>query len=56
MNLVSRNIEQILGLEVEEKTRDFVVFEGNPLEFGASVVMSFDGANGEVSTCWPEVD
>ncbi len=54
VNLVSRNIEQILGLDVNEENRDFVVFEGNPLQFGASVVIAFDGQDGGVSLCWPE--
>lgn len=54
MNLVSRNIEQILGLNVKEESRDFVVFEGDPLQFGASVVVAFDGQDGSVSLCWPE--
>jgi hypothetical protein len=51
---VSRNIEQILGLDVDEENRDIVVFEGNPLQFGASVVIAFDGQDGGVSLCWPE--
>ncbi len=54
INLVSRNIEQILGLDVKEETRDFVVFEGDPLQFGSSVVLAFDGQQGDVSLCWPE--
>lgn len=54
VNLVSRNVEDILGLEVEETKRDFVVWEGNPLEFGASVVLGVDGEDGVVSLCWPE--
>ena len=51
---MSRNIEHILGLKVDEKKRDFVVYEGNPLEFGASVVISVDGDDSTVVTCWPE--
>ncbi|TVY81685.1 hypothetical protein LSUE1_G002182 [Lachnellula suecica] len=51
LDLVSRNLEEILGLE---KTKDFVVYEGNPLDFGASVVVAFDGDDGSVSMCWPE--
>lgn len=54
VNLVSRNVEEILGLDVVEKKRDFVVWEGNPLEFGASVVLGVDGQEGVVSLCWPE--
>jgi len=51
VDLVSTNIEKILGLKGK---RDFVIYEGNPLEFGASVVLAFDGEDGLVSTCWPE--
>jgi hypothetical protein len=51
---VSRNIEEILGLDVKEESRDFVVFQGNPLEFGASVVIAVDGEDRRVMGCWPE--
>ncbi|ESZ90644.1 hypothetical protein SBOR_8978 [Sclerotinia borealis F-4128] len=51
VDLVSRNIEKILNLNVVEKTRDFVVWEGDPLQLGASVVFSMEG--GKVGTCWP---
>lgn len=54
VNLVSKNIEDILKLDAEE--RDFVIWEGDPLEFGASVVLSFENIGGfrRVETCWPE--
>jgi hypothetical protein len=54
--LVSRNLEEILGLDVREESRDFVVFEGDPLQFGASVVLAVDGGDrgGRVMSCWPE--
>jgi hypothetical protein len=51
--LVSENLERILGLP---KSRDVVVWEGNPMEFGASVVLVL-GEEGEVkgaAGCWPE--
>lgn len=54
LDLVSTNIEDILGLNVDKKKRDFVVWEGDPLQFGASVVLAFDGEDGSVSMCWPE--
>jgi hypothetical protein len=54
VDLVSRNIEKILSLEVQEENRDFVIWEGNPMEFGGTVVLSFDGKEGSVGTCWPE--
>ena len=54
MDLVSRNIEKILSLDVTEENRDFVIWEGNPMEFGAAVVLSFDGKERSVGSCWPE--
>ncbi|KAJ9268689.1 hypothetical protein DTO212C5_5296 [Paecilomyces variotii] len=51
VNLVSRNIERILDIPV---SRDFVIYEGNPLEYGANVVLSVDGDDGSITTCWPE--
>jgi hypothetical protein len=54
VDLVSRNIEKILGLDVAEESRDFVIWEGNPLEFGGSVVLSFERKGGVMGTCWPE--
>jgi hypothetical protein len=54
VDLVSRNIEKILSLNVEEKNRDFVIWEGNPMEFGGTVVVSFDPEVRSVGTCWPE--
>ncbi|RFU34480.1 hypothetical protein B7463_g1891, partial [Scytalidium lignicola] len=54
VNLVSKNIEEILDLKIDSKKRDFVVFEGNPLQFGASVVISVDGDSKIVTDCWPE--
>lgn len=56
VDLVSRNVESILGLKVMEGERDFVIWEGDPLEFGASVVLAVAGGDGEgeVSICWPE--
>ena len=51
LDLVSTNIEDILRLE---KSKDFVVYEGNPLDFGASVVLAVDGDDATVSMCWPE--
>lgn len=51
IDLVSTNIYTILGLEVSSP--DVVVWEGNPLEFGASVALSIDGQDGAVMNCWP---
>ena len=56
MKLVSRNVEDILGLE---RTKEVVVWEGDPLEFGGSVavVLGLDeSGRGGVEECWPEVD
>jgi len=74
VDLVSKNLEDILGLKKAPKTGkkgksmdmevkgegilaggDFVVWEGNPLEFGGSVAVSVDGESGTVMDCWPDV-
>ncbi|KAH8660644.1 carbohydrate esterase family 9 protein-like protein [Tricladium varicosporioides] len=57
VGLVSSNVRDILKLDEREDEReqgmeDLVVWEGDPLKGGASVVVSFEG--GEVGTCWPE--
>jgi hypothetical protein len=52
VDLVSANIETILGLK-QQKNKDIVIWEGNPLEFGASVVIAIDGDDGAISSCWP---
>lgn len=52
VNLVSTNIEKILGLN-KNKKRDIVIWEGNPLQFGASVAITIDGEDGAVMSCWP---
>ena len=44
-----------MGIEIREESRDIVVFEGNPLEFGASVV-SLDGDDKSVMDCWPDAE
>ncbi|KAF4121422.1 Amidohydrolase family [Geosmithia morbida] len=51
LDLVSKNIETILKLEPVD---DFVVYEGNPFDFGARVAMSFE--EGKVRACMPDVD
>ncbi|PQE22122.1 carbohydrate esterase family 9 protein [Rutstroemia sp. NJR-2017a BBW] len=48
VDLVSTNIEKMLDLDVSE---DFVVWEGDPLQLGASVMLSVEG--GKIGTCWP---
>jgi imidazolonepropionase-like amidohydrolase len=50
VDLVSSNVESILGLK---KTDDIVIWEGNPLEFGAAPALVVDKAAGRVSGCWP---
>ena len=54
--MVSRNIETILDIKTKDESRDIVVFEGNPLEFGASVVVSLDGDDQSVMDCWPDAE
>ncbi|POR34075.1 Uncharacterized protein TPAR_05713 [Tolypocladium paradoxum] len=54
VRLVTTNVESILGLK---KSKDLVVFEGSPLQYGATAVLSFHaGAETgklEVATCFP---
>jgi imidazolonepropionase-like amidohydrolase len=54
VDLVSRNIEKILRLNSEhgEGKEDIVIWEGDPLELGASVVLSISGKRGVVGGCW----
>ncbi|KAF2092364.1 composite domain of metallo-dependent hydrolase [Rhizodiscina lignyota] len=52
VDLVSVNIENILGLEKRGKG-DIVVWEGNPLEYGAAPAIVIDGDEGAVVGCWP---
>ncbi|KAI0852767.1 hypothetical protein F5Y00DRAFT_272417 [Daldinia vernicosa] len=51
LDLVSKNIEDILRLP---RSRDFVVYEGDPFEFGARVALIFE--EGKVQRCYPDVD
>ncbi|KAH8651044.1 hypothetical protein BX600DRAFT_387377 [Xylariales sp. PMI_506] len=54
VRLVSRNLEDILGLK---PVKDIVLWENNPLQLGASVVLSLeetDDGRLEVGTCWPD--
>ena len=59
VDLVSRNVNEILHLgDVSGSGRkmsgDYVIYEGNPLEWGASVVLTVDGETGKVVECWPD--
>ncbi len=53
IRLVSRNVEDILGLE---PSKDIVIWEGSPLAFGTPV-LAFDSAGPgglELTSCWPD--
>ena len=50
MSLVSSDLEDILGLK---RSGDIVVYDGNPLEYGARVVLGVDGDGKGVTGCWP---
>ena len=54
VDLFSSKIDDILGFEGAERNSDFVIWEGNPLEYGANVVLTVDGDNKEIVGCWPE--
>lgn len=54
VQLITKNVEDILGLK---PSKDIVVWENSPMQWGASVVLSFEEtAEGkmEVGTCWPD--
>jgi hypothetical protein len=51
LDLVSKNLEEILRLP---PTRDVVIYEGDPFEFGARVAVMFE--EGKVRSCYPDVD
>ncbi|KAI4859974.1 hypothetical protein F4820DRAFT_438279 [Hypoxylon rubiginosum] len=53
VDLVARNMREMYGLEVRDE-REFVVYEGDPLEYGASVALIVE--EGEVQRCWPDVE
>ncbi|KIW03433.1 uncharacterized protein PV09_05203 [Verruconis gallopava] len=48
--LVSTNVERILGLK---SSNDIVIWEGNPLEFGAAPALVIDQDAERVVGCWP---
>ena len=55
--LVTTNVEKILQLK---PSKDLVVFEGSPLEFGGTVVLSLVSNDEtdelELATCFPRED
>lgn len=54
VELFSGKIDDILGFEGAERNSDFVIWEGNPLEYGANVVLTVDGNDGAIIGCWPD--
>jgi hypothetical protein len=54
VRLVTTKVETILGLQ---PSKDFVVWEGSPLQYGGTVALAFhERADGrfELSACWPD--
>ncbi|KAI1139354.1 amidohydrolase [Hypoxylon sp. FL0543] len=49
LDLVSDNVYEILGLDGSDDAREFVVFEGNPLEIGSRVRAVGGGVGDEVT-------
>lgn len=49
VDLVSTNVEKILSLK---KSKDVVIWEGSPLEFGAAPAIVFDANAKRVVGCW----
>lgn len=58
VKLVSTNIEEILLLK--KKSKDVVLFEGDPLRYGATVALTFDADEEtgrlELAGCYPRED
>lgn len=50
--MVTSNMRQIFGLPVQDAA-EFVVYEGDPLEYGASVALIVE--QGVIQRCWPDV-
>lgn len=53
IQLVSKNVEEVLGLK---PSKDIVIWEGNPLQFGTPVLAFQEGPHGtklELNSCWP---
>ena len=52
VDLVTRNMREIFGLPIQDE-REFVVYDGDPLEFGSSIALIVE--QGEIQRCWPDV-
>jgi hypothetical protein len=54
LRLVSRGVEDVLGLP---PSKDIVVWEGNPLQFGTPALIFEDGGRDgklQLVGCWPD--
>jgi hypothetical protein len=53
IRLVSRNVEEIFNLA---PSRDIVVWEGSPLQYGGQVQLALQEVDGllEIATCYPD--
>ncbi|KAJ5725334.1 uncharacterized protein N7483_006691, partial [Penicillium malachiteum] len=58
VDLVSHKVNEILRLDnpSSEQTQqgDFVIYEGDPLEYGAVAVLTVDGSLNTIVECWPD--
>ena len=50
LELVTTRLERILGLNHDSRTEDYLVFENDPFEFGARLVVIFE--QGKISECY----
>jgi imidazolonepropionase-like amidohydrolase len=50
IDLVSTKVEKIFNLP---PIKDIVIWEGNPMEFGATPAIVLDGDSKQVVGCWP---
>ncbi|KAI1385486.1 uncharacterized protein F4822DRAFT_345518 [Hypoxylon trugodes] len=53
VDIVTKNMREIYGLEVRDE-KEFVVYEGDPLEYGSSIALIVE--EGEIQKCWPDVE
>lgn len=56
---MTTNVDNILGLQnalnAKRQKRNFVIFEGNPMDFGSVIaaIVEETGSGGGITDCWP---
>ncbi|KAJ5711828.1 hypothetical protein N7488_005984 [Penicillium malachiteum] len=56
VDLVSRKVNEILRLDKHASSQqgDFVIYEGDPLEWGAAAILTVDGGLNSIVESWPD--